>query len=503
MLSGAIEDWDVDDVCTWMANLPKSISQDIIENFRTQDVNGAILKEITDDHLKSDEFPDIKTLGQRLFIIKYIKILFASGQKSAKQENKNTEGDQTSQSVNQKECDTKTTPGTQIDPVGKSVTARKFDSGIPRGIDKYTKDSILQYDVLRVDDLITPVNMFSDLDVQESASELKMARLVARFVCACLNERTNGRLFIGVGEEEGKDLGRIKGTVLHRSPNDYNRMLDNIIEKCFCPEQNEDIQKCVRPFRFIEVIDNLCGSSSTEDKRRYVIELEVIPDYSTCVDQAFFVYLPREPKDTKTAKVEKEQMALYRIIDREIVQVQNQDLVKYMERKQNLSKIREYRETKILRDLGDDARRRRLAEKFKNLICIGAQQIGGVYPILVCNQPGAKMTDDEIESKFSFVRDIPWIASFDFDPDGRLQKFLQIKMEQNMTVVASVNEFTESKGNSPQKSESLQDDLLASKTSAWVFANGFREYDESEYKPLGPIEWQTNKRQSLKDAIDF
>ncbi len=88
-----VEDWDIDQVANWLKNM--SISEEIIDTFKENEINGKTLIELNGDELKNDL--GIKQLGRRKQLLEEIDKLKTSKDVKSdtpkKQENNGSDSD--------------------------------------------------------------------------------------------------------------------------------------------------------------------------------------------------------------------------------------------------------------------------------------------------------------------------------------------------------------------------------------------------------------------------
>lgn len=109
-----------------------------------------------------------------------------------------------------------------------------------------------------------------------------------RFICGCLNRRTNGTICFGVGDEKGKKYmdGEIAGIGIDLNSIDlYTETLKNGILECFHKDTADIVKNCVSDPIFVKV------KSHGENEVRYVIEVDVEASFKFCKNLVFKVNL--------------------------------------------------------------------------------------------------------------------------------------------------------------------------------------------------------------------
>ncbi|XP_063070630.1 sterile alpha motif domain-containing protein 9-like [Engraulis encrasicolus] len=135
-------------------------------------------------------------------------------------------------------------------------------------------------------DLIEPCHEFKAfINTSGATKEGKLEKFtdeVKRFAAACMNSRTNGTIHFGVG-----DLPRYKhGQILGFSVEDkesFWKALHDMIDGHF--EHVDAAKKCIKPPRFVEVLQPDMTSSET-----YVVEVDIEAAFSVCAENLYHVY---------------------------------------------------------------------------------------------------------------------------------------------------------------------------------------------------------------------
>lgn len=110
-----------------------------------------------------------------------------------------------------------------------------------------------------------------------------------RFICGCLNSRTNGTIYFGIGDGKNENCidGEIIGNIIDsNSQKIYSKILEDGILECFDSNVAKIVQKCVpKPPIFVKV------KSPGKNESRYVIEVDVEASFKFCKNLVFKVNL--------------------------------------------------------------------------------------------------------------------------------------------------------------------------------------------------------------------
>ena len=296
-------------------------------------------------------------------------------------------------------------------------TLRPFDSELKCGY--YNEGWVLPSWETGSKDLIRPVHEFKLLRQFVKSSEedtiKKFAYETMRFACGCLNERTNGTIHFGVADEVleqacGYQPREIVGTSVTNKPK-YNSMLVEYIRKCFEGASKSIVLNCIRPPVFIPVKEKDAKEPSND---KVVIEVDIVPSSSYCVNETFKVGFKRLRKG-------KEEVVSYIRCGSEtqaIVEVPKME--EYRERRPKLDEERRKQEERYAKQvLEKPDGLKHLHVKLKRLLCSNKNVLdSSVYPILVLSKPGANMNQKYLEKTFRFIKDIGWKVIIDFDDQG-------------------------------------------------------------------------------------
>ncbi|XP_077977628.1 sterile alpha motif domain-containing protein 9-like [Glandiceps talaboti] len=346
-------------------------------------------------------------------------------------------------------------------------------------------------------DLMQPVHeykQFTDYGKYERIyRSFKFTRETLRFACACLNDRSNGTIHFGIADNKSGHYvhGEILGFEV-ADKTEYEEDLNNSITRGFEKREIVDIvRKCVRPPRFIPVTN--FGSK----KKKYAIEVDIVPHSTYCANNAFFVKLPRDPTEQKNQKRNLEQAALYRRIGSSSVKIEGQEMQDFI--RSHLSGLvvrRKEADAQTSSAYGDlSVRKDNLAKKLTWLLCTGQSTLdSSFYPILIINQPHSR---DIIWTQMRFIIEIDWVAIFDFDADSQKDGVCAMYSEHKIPNIQDPDMYLNIKDTC-----TFRDDIDFPEKTSWIFANGRSKLD---HKALNRVEWNMDisRSRGVKEAIRF
>ncbi|XP_034045617.1 sterile alpha motif domain-containing protein 9-like [Thalassophryne amazonica] len=495
-LQQPLQDWTESEVSIWLKSI--GVKEQYVKNLYDEEVNGQILCSVDEDYLKK-EF--CMKSGPAHLIIKRRDELINSQKKSQEKKKSNSAGKnevekksvqivptcgsspaQTQNVLEEKQ----TAQGLCVLPSKEDCKPRPFDT---EGIDfLYVKHRVLQPESGAFD-LISPCHEFKSLaeaaKLDRARLQAKFAKEVLKFATGCMNIRTNGTIHFGVMDSKDNNQythGEIIGVPV-KETDIYIDALD-YIERSFSSNE-EHVRQCVRPPRFIEVVDR------EGKEKRYVVEVDIVPSINIVKNKVYSVKLPNF-KDS-TNKVEFEKATIYRRVGAKTEPVSEQDRSDFYER------VRD-------RDV-----QREEAERYQFLnaphIC---QDLGRKLMMLMTS--GKKFI--EKEKWFIFVTNkfkpedlchIEWLHNmnifcvFDFDPDsktsGLCSKYL-LHHAANMHFLQSyrmpsgtgIKEFTRQ--------------LHLFEQTSWIFCNGRTDFKGNEIE-CDDMTWIKTKMTLLRESVSL
>ncbi|VDI65140.1 Hypothetical predicted protein [Mytilus galloprovincialis] len=452
------------------------IPEQILNNIVDEEITGSVFSRLKLEYMES-MFPDLKK-GKRVSLL-YIRDDIC-----------NEEEVQVSITTEplRLECNRSTEQETQevehVEANGQfRETFRKFDKEVVHTY-RYQKGAILTSFNNRPSNLVDPVHRF--MKGTELTSE-QISDDIAEFVAACLNERTNGTIHVGV-DPKMCDF-QIEGELNGISVDAYKflRILYKKMEDRYYDEQLPIVLKCMRPPQFIDLL-----SKEKNPNRLRVIEVDVVPKSTLVGEESFFI----KSKDTGKP-------VLYLFAENGITpqNVSDDRCITYMSKhKKLISDTRENQEkSPMISTIKPNLRQRIL-----DLLAAGEESLSSaVYPLLFLSPLDSSSGNDL--NKFEFLIDLDPNAVFDFDyssEDKGLYNFFDNEKEQVLKALTSDNFDPNSEENKFKKEthSNLLEDITLSVLKPWVFCNG---YEAMGKMPMNIMDWKQNRSKGFKEAIRF
>uniref|UniRef100_A0A8C6U638 SAM domain-containing protein n=1 Tax=Neogobius melanostomus TaxID=47308 RepID=A0A8C6U638_9GOBI len=364
---------------------------------------------------------------------------------------------------------------------------RKFDDD---GKDfRYIKHHLLPPET-GIENLLVPCHEYKSLELAQKLDskklQVKVAREVLRFACACMNMRSNGTIHFGV-------MDKVKGTHKHgeiigvevQNREDFVDALD-YIERCFkvLPEKcaTNDPRKCIRNPRFVDVIDK------DMNVKTFVVEYDVVPKANIVKDKLYTVGIPFHEKDQK---VKSEAQTPYCRVGANTVPID--DL---------FSSIKDLSETDQQREEAESTKHHTTVEfredqkrTLSKLLTGGKKHMdNSLFYIIVTN----KFHPPHGEN-ITFLVNMNTFCVFDFDPDSLETGLCAAFRKQKALTPHFLDDYlNEDQSNSLDISKKLG---LFEKTS-WIFCNGRNNFHQKE-EPCDEKTWIKTKKKKLKKAVSF
>ncbi|XP_008820770.1 sterile alpha motif domain-containing protein 9 [Nannospalax galili] len=338
--------------------------------------------------------------------------------------------------------------------------------------------------------LIDPVHEFKALTNTETAKEedikMKFSNEIFRFASACMNSRTNGTIHFGVKDKpHGKIVGMHVTTVTKEALIDH---FDLMIHQYFEVHQVQQAKKCIREPRFVEV---LLPNSTPSD--RFVIEVDVIPQYSECGHDYFQIKMQK--LDNKTWQ----QSSKYSVFVRD--GPQTKDIIgnkaEFKAFKLNLKTMADSRKEAEEKCKEKPNKNKSEGRKLIELLTGYQDLLDNSYYnwyILVTN----KCHPSQIKH-LDFLKEIKWFAVLEFDPESESNGVVKAFKRSRVANLHFPSLFVEGKTTLNEKISSLN----LYKQPSWVFCNGRLDLNSEKYKPLDPISWQRERASEVRRLISF
>ena len=492
--------WTESQVSTWLRSI--GVKEQYVEKLCEEEVDGRILVTLDVAFLKT-EF--CMKSGPAHYIIQKRDELINSRQKS--QEKKKPPKTEFEQKNNQNQCPSTTSEGRPPHIPGRDHNALKERQTAPKqcvptlkedcrprpfdqeGIDFiYVKHRVLQPESGAFN-LTSPCHEFKSFSVaaglDRTRLQAKFAKEVLKFATGCMNIRSNGTIHFGV-MDSNEDAGYVHGEIIGipvREKDIYVDALD-YIEKCISSDK-EHVRQCVRPPRFIEVMDQ----ESTE--KRYIVEVDIVPLLSIVKSKVYAVRLPNFKEETNKLEYEKE--TILRRVGSKTEPVSDKDLGDFYQRVKDRDALREEAEKNQFLSAPDFCKD--LGRKLTMLMTSGKKFMEKEkWFILVTNR-----------FKPEDLCNIDWLVNmnifcvFDFDPDSKISGLCSKYLEHHAANMHSLQSYRKS-GDMTIKEFTI--DLHLFEQTSWIFCNGQTDFKGSE-TPCDEMTWIKTKMTFFSEAVSL
>ncbi|KAM9487344.1 sterile alpha motif domain-containing protein 9-like isoform 1-T2 [Clarias gariepinus] len=359
---------------------------------------------------------------------------------------------------------------------------------------RYKQNSILDVTETGVLNFIEPCHEYKAfINFQNATAEEKLKKFtdeIIRFACACMNSRTNGTIHFGVGDLPDFSHGQILGTIVKDKESFINKLAD-VIKQQFEHKHTDVAKKCIKPPRFVEVLEADMTFSS-----KYVIEVDVEPSFLVCKDSFFHIY--NDSRKAKKSKIlnEKDSGKLFYIRDNSSsrnllahtsTQKSLEEYNKHVVNMAHLSKLRQEAEEKHLTIVKSSVQGAKLCE----MLTGGSQSLDKSHferYVLVTNKSHPVQRES-----LAFLLDMNLTAVLDFDPESAKTGLNKLFDERN----TNVNLPMQYKITEPV--EDIANKLKLTRVTSWVFCNGGVKNEQ----PSEVDNWLTEKGSSVRDVVSF
>ncbi|XP_023122923.1 sterile alpha motif domain-containing protein 9-like [Amphiprion ocellaris] len=490
------KNWSETHVSTWLRSI--GVKEPYIEKLYEEEVDGQILLTLNEDFLKSKI--SMKSGPAHLIIQKRDELL--KDQQKSQEKKKPSSGKKTE--VEQKSSQ-KSVPATSEDPPtqtpvsNQEVFEKKKCNLIskedckPRPFDKegidfiYVKHRVLQPESGAFN-LTSPCHEFKSLSVAASLDrtrlQAKFAKEVLKFATGCMNIRSNGTIHFGVMDSK-EDAEYVHGEITGVPVKEKDIYVDALdyIERCFSSDK-EHVRQCVRPPRFIEVMDQ-------SEEKRYVVEVDIVPSLSIVRGKVYAVRLPNFKESTNKVEFEKE--VILRRVGSKTEPVSDKDLSDFYQRVKD-------------RDAQRDE-----AEKNQFLSAPGiCQDLGRKLTMLMTS--GKKFIETEkwfilVTNKFKpdDLCNIDWLLNmnifcvFDFDPDSKISGLCSKYLQHHAANMHFLQSYRISGGTTIKEFTSH---LHLFDQTSWIFCNGRTDFKGNE-TPCDEMTWIKTKMTLLRESVSL
>ncbi|XP_056257884.1 sterile alpha motif domain-containing protein 9-like [Seriola aureovittata] len=494
--------WTESQVSTWLRSI--GVKEQYVEKLCEEEVDGQILLTLDEDFLKAKI---CMKSGPAHLIIKKRDELLNSQQKS-KEKKKPSSGKKTEleqkNNQNSVQCLTASEdPSAQVPVRDEGVlkerqTAQKMSMSKadckPRPFDQEGIDHIyVKHTVLLPEsgafNLISPCHEYKSFAVAAALDrtrlQAKFAKEVLKFATGCMNIRSNGTIHFGVMDSK-EDTGYVHGEVIGipvKEKDIYVDALDHI-EKSFSLDK-EHVRLCVRPPRFIEVMDR----ENTE--KMYVVEVDIVPLIRIVKGKVYTVRLPNFKESANKVEFEKE--AVLRRVGSKTEPVSEKDLSDFCQRVRDRDAQRDEAEKnqflyapEICQDLG---------RKLTMLASDGKKFIEKEkWFILVTN----KFKPDDL-CNIDWLLNMNIFCVFDFDPESKISGLCSKYLQHHAPNMHSLQSYRISSDTSIKEFTS---NLHLFDQTSWIFCNGRSEFKGNE-TPCDEMTWIKTKMTFLRECVSL
>ncbi|XP_026212922.1 sterile alpha motif domain-containing protein 9-like [Anabas testudineus] len=498
------KNWDESEVSTWLKSI--GVKKQYIEKLYEEEVDGQILLALNEDFLKTKI---CMKAGPALLIIQKRDELLNSLEKPLEKKKptggKTTELEQKNQKQKSdlpvaSEDPPEQTPVKHPDVLEERQTAQKQcmltskEDCKPRSFDQegidfiYVKHRVLQPESGAFD-LISPCHEFKSFalaaTLDRTRLQAKFAKEVLKFAAGCMNVRSNGTIHFGVMDSK-EDAGYVHGEIIGipvKEKDIYVDALDHI-DKTFSADK-EHARNCVRPPRFIEVMDR----ENTE--KTYVVEVDIVPSISIVKSKVYAVRLPNFKETTNKLEFEKE--VILRRVGSKTEPVIDKDLSDFYARVKDRDAQREdaeknqfLRAPEICQDLG---------RKLTMLMTNGKKFIEKEKWFILITDT---LKRDDL-SNTDWLLNMNLFCVFDFDPDSKLSGLCSRYLQHRAANMHSLQSY---KIPSDMSIKEFTTQLHLFEQTSWIFCNGRSDFKGNE-TPCDEMTWIRTKMTFLRECVSL
>ncbi|XP_014884523.1 sterile alpha motif domain-containing protein 9-like, partial [Poecilia latipinna] len=354
---------------------------------------------------------------------------------------------------------------------------------------RYVEGSVLDVPESGASDFIEPCHEFKGFYRTPEENQLeKFTTEVIWFAAACMNSRTNGTIHFGIGDKQDYVHGQVVGVAVDDKEK-YLNGLKKAIGDYFEYKHKDVAQMCIKPPRFVEVLNRNTTSSD-----KFVIEVDIEPQYAICEENIFHTYGTK--KGTKTKGTESQPPKSLYIRDggssrNLLVPASSKPRSEYnqfVDKMPQLSQHRKEAEEKHFKRIKSTTQGSRLTQ----IITGGASSLDKSnfeHYVIIAN----KSHPSHFEN-LGFLAELKPAAVLDFDPESAKQG-LQTYFQKQSTVSSHLP----AKYKIMESVKKTAAKLELPKSTSWVFCNGGIEEEE----PSEVDQWLMEKGASIRDVISF
>ncbi|XP_062264987.1 sterile alpha motif domain-containing protein 9-like [Platichthys flesus] len=486
------KNWTETQVSNWLRSI--GVNEKYIKKLFEEEVDGEILLSLDEDFLKTKI---CMKLGPAHLIIKKRDELLKSQQKNQEKEkpdiaNKTElEQENCQKSV---QCQVASeAPSAQVH-VGDLEERQTKEDCKPRPFDQEGVDHIyVKHRVLQPEsgafNLIHPCHEFKSLTVAAGLDrprlQAKFAKEVLKFATGCMNIRSNGTIHFGVMDSR-EDTGYMHGEVVGIPVKERDVYVDALdyIERSFSSDA-EHVRQCVRPPRFIEVMDR------ESKEKMYVVEVDIVPSISIVKSKWYAVRLPNFNESANKVQFEKE--SILRRVGSKTEPVLDKDLSEFIQRVKDRDAQREEAERNQFHNaplFGQD-----LGRKLTMLMTSGKKFIeNDKWLIFVTN----KFKPDDL-CHIDWLLNMKIFCVFDFDPESKVSGLCNRYLQHHAANMHSLQSYRKSSDTSIKEFTSK---LHLFEQTSWIFCNGRSDFKGND-TPCEELTWIKTKLTLLNESVSW
>ncbi|PVD23709.1 hypothetical protein C0Q70_16982 [Pomacea canaliculata] len=318
-----------------------------------------------------------------------------------------------------------------------------------------------------------------------------IADRVTEFAAACLNDRTNGTIYFGIGDTDCTHFGygEVLGIVVDKK--DCEDAVRLSTTRRFCPELRETALHCIKPPIIIDVTD----TDHVSDDPLVVCEVDVEPTSDWVKDHAFFISSLSSSATVTSENTSEHDLLLYRLSAGIPTKQDSKQIEQFSGEKLQLTEDRRRQEKS-----STSACRENLIETLQDYMCGGGDKLeGNFYRILAT--PSMNVSHPDFSQNFQFIFNMDWRCILDFDPvsdkDG-LYSYAEKEKEQVYNKKTTKNVIQSS--DDPQEERTCEQfqDLMESPHKQWILCNGCASDGE---EGLQVIEWKQRRSEGYREVV--
>ncbi|XP_020784604.2 sterile alpha motif domain-containing protein 9-like [Boleophthalmus pectinirostris] len=358
---------------------------------------------------------------------------------------------------------------------------------------RYMEGSILDVTESGASDFYEPCHEYKAFtNTTEETKMIKFTSEVIRFAAACMNSRTNGTIHFGIGDVPEFTHGQVLGVVVEKDREVYDKTLRHAISQCFELKHVKTAQTCIKPPRFVSVLNTNLTSSE-----KFVIEVDIVPDSSLCEKNIYHTVncsIKKKKNNAKASEGEQKQFFV-----REGGSSRNllapttnakpmHEFNNFVASVPQLLELRRQAEEKHLNKVKNHVHGSKLCQ----MITGGTGSLDKSFYehyIIVTNKSHPIQLDS-----IGFLVELNPVAVLDFDPQS-----CQNGLCEGFEKKSPVNLHSPDRYKITESVEDIAKKLQLTRSTSWVFCNG----KTGEEQPSEINLWLMDKGASVRNVISF